>query len=117
MIHSASMPLDNHFDEEESDVQYDRSVVSHRYEMEEVYQFVQVENIKGIAFVAIDPPEKIGINSKHQHCHDLCYKITEVCKPIMWGSSFEDKFSKKYMCPDVKDLCHDEFNESFHPWD
>jgi len=116
MVHSASMPLEMQLDEDESDIQYDGSVVSQRYDMEEVYQFVQVENIKGIAFVAIDPPENIATNCKNQYCHELCYKITQVHNPVAWGSSFENKFSKKYKQPALKNLCHDEFNESFNPW-
>ena len=116
MIHSACIPSNNEVVEEMNNQGSIRSVVSIRYDMEPVYQFVKVENVKGIAFVAVDPPEDVSRRHRLRDNSDMCFKVTEVCKPATWGQVFEDKFSKDYIHPNDNDRSLDEFNETFNPW-
>ena len=86
--------------------------------MEPVYQFVRPENITGLAFVAIDPPDDLVHRPRNINVtNDMVFNITSVGKPVSWGLRFEENFSRRQYCPpNEDDLDSDEFNEIFHPW-
>ena len=115
MIHSSNAPAYNEGNKFNEVILL--SNVSSRYTMEPVYQLVKLENIKDIAFVAMDPPDELV------HCrriniliNDMVFNVTRVSKPVSWGLCFEEKFSRQYCPPNDNELDSDEFNEIFHPW-
>lgn len=121
LIHSASAPsIEDDNDNIASRDMYPK--VGHRYAMEPVFQFIKVENIKQITFVAPDPPDNLTNNHDQQRRNitqrtpSWVYEVTKVDQPSRWSSMFEQFFSKDYNSPQQDDLHLDEFNETFHPW-
>jgi hypothetical protein len=119
LVHSANIPVNDGDGSASEDETFQKMTYS--YCMEPVYQFITVENIKQLTFVAPDPPHNSNIgqgrtNTTAVVAHPLVYRITKVSRPKSWPTSFEHKFSKNYSSPHNHDLHLDEFNETFHPW-
>jgi hypothetical protein len=108
LLHSAEDDGNNHNEVDTSSIS-----ICKRFTMESFYQFIQIDHVLGICFVARDPPAPACLTNINK----LQYEVTYVMHPTDWCHTFIPKMGEGYSAPfDEDEGALDEFNEDYNPW-